>query len=106
MTGEAFTAFLRLDAEGEAAASFYASIIKDSKRGRVDRYTKAGPGQAGAVMTVDAELTGQKFAALNRGPQFTFNEAISFQIPCADQPRWITTGPGFPRAGRKSPVAG
>ena len=36
-------------------------------------------------MTVDAELTGQKFAALNRGPQFTFNEAISFQIPCADQ---------------------
>lgn len=85
MTGEAFTAFLRLDAEGEAAASFYASIIKDSKRGRVDRYTKAGPGPACAVMTVDFELTGQKFAALNRGPQFTFNEAISFQIPCADQ---------------------
>ena len=46
MTGEAFTACLRLDAEGEAAASFYASIIKDSKRGRVDRYTKAGPGPA------------------------------------------------------------
>jgi predicted 3-demethylubiquinone-9 3-methyltransferase (glyoxalase superfamily) len=85
MTGKAFTACLRLDAEGEAAASFYASIFKDSKLGRVDCYTKAGPGPAGAVMTVDFELTGQKLVALNRGPQFTFNEAISLQIPCADQ---------------------
>ena len=85
MTGKAFTACLRSGAEGEAAASFYASIFKDSKLGRADRYTKAGPGPAGAVIVVEFELTGQKFVALNRGPQFSLNEAISFQIPCADQ---------------------
>jgi predicted 3-demethylubiquinone-9 3-methyltransferase (glyoxalase superfamily) len=85
MTGKAFTACLRFDAEGEAAASFYASIFKDSKLGSADRCTKAGPGPAGAVMAVEFELMGQKFVALNRGPQFTFNLAISFQIRCADQ---------------------
>jgi predicted 3-demethylubiquinone-9 3-methyltransferase (glyoxalase superfamily) len=85
MTGKAFTACLWSDTEGEAAASFYASIFKDSKLGRVDRYAEAGPGPAGAVRAVDFELMGQKFAALIREPQFTFNEAISFQIPYADQ---------------------
>ena len=85
MTGQAFTACLWSDTEGEAAASFYAGIFKDSKLGRVDRYTKARPGPASTVMAVDFGLTGQKFVAVNRGPQFTFNEAISFPIPCADQ---------------------
>ena len=85
MTGKAFTACPRSRAEGEAAASFYASIFKDSELGRAGRYTKARPGPAGAVIAVDFELTGEKFVALNRGPQFTFNKAMSFQIPCADQ---------------------
>jgi predicted 3-demethylubiquinone-9 3-methyltransferase (glyoxalase superfamily) len=53
--------------------------------GRVGRYTEAGPGPVGAVLIVEFELNGQKFVALNGGPQFTFNEAISFQIHCADQ---------------------
>lgn len=74
MTGKAFTACLRSGAEGEAAASFSASIFKDSRLGRADRYTKAGPGPAGAVIAVEFELTGQKFVALNRGPQKAYAE--------------------------------
>ncbi len=85
MTGKAFTTCLWFDTEAEAAAAFYTSIFNDSRLGRVDRYTEAGPEPAGAVMTVEFELNGQKFVALNGGPQFTFNEAISFQIFCADQ---------------------
>ena len=49
------------------------------------RYTDAGPGPAGSVMLVEFELNGQKFSALNGGPQFTFNEAVSIVVPCADQ---------------------
>jgi hypothetical protein len=82
VTGQAFTACPRSRAEGEAAASFYASIFKDSELGSAGRYTKARPGPAGAVIAVDFELTGQKFVVLNRGLQFTFNKAMSFQIPC------------------------
>jgi len=85
MTGKGFTICLWFDTEGEAAAHYYASIFKDSRIGRIARYTEAGPGPAGAVLTVEFELNGQKFLALNGGPQFTFNEAISITIPCADQ---------------------
>src|SRR5215831_14091137 len=85
MTGKGFTICLWFDTEGEAAANYYASIFKDSRIGRIARYTEAGPGPAGAVLTVEFELNGQKFLALNGGPQFTFNEAISITIPCADQ---------------------
>jgi len=85
MTGKAFTTCLWFDTEAEAAAAFYTSIFNDSRLGRVDRYTEAGPEPAGAVMTIEFELNGQKFVALNGGPQSTFNEAISFQIFCADQ---------------------
>lgn len=85
MTGKAFTTCLWFDTEGEAAANFYTSIFKDSSIGAISRYTEAGPGPAGSVMIVEFELNGQKFVALNGGPEFRFNEAISFQIPCADQ---------------------
>jgi predicted 3-demethylubiquinone-9 3-methyltransferase (glyoxalase superfamily) len=85
MTDKAFTTCLWFDTEGEAAASFYTSIFKDSRIGAISRYTEAGPGPAGTVMVVEFELNGQKFVALNGGPEFRFNEAISFQIPCADQ---------------------
>jgi predicted 3-demethylubiquinone-9 3-methyltransferase (glyoxalase superfamily) len=85
MTGKAFTACPWSGTEGEAAAGFYAGIFKDSKPGRADRCTKARPGLAGAVMAADFGLAGQKFVAVFRGPQFTFHEAISFQIPGADQ---------------------
>ncbi len=85
MTDTAFTTCLWFDTEGEEAANFYISIFNDSKLARVGRYTEAGPGPAGAVMAVEFELSGQKFVALNGGPQFKFNESISFQIPCEDQ---------------------
>jgi predicted 3-demethylubiquinone-9 3-methyltransferase (glyoxalase superfamily) len=85
MTDQGLTICLWFDTEGEAAAKFYTSIFADSKIGRVARYTEAGPGAAGAVATVEFELNGQKFVALNGGPQYTFNEAVSLTIPCADQ---------------------
>jgi predicted 3-demethylubiquinone-9 3-methyltransferase (glyoxalase superfamily) len=85
MADKAFTTCLWFDTEGEAAANYYTSIFRNSRLGRVARYTEAGPGPAGTVMVVEFELNGQKFVALNGGPQFTFSAAISFQIPCADQ---------------------
>jgi predicted 3-demethylubiquinone-9 3-methyltransferase (glyoxalase superfamily) len=85
MTGQAFTTCLWFDTEGEEAANFYTSVFKDSKLGSISRYGEAGPRPAGTVITVEFELNGQKFVALNGGPEFTFSEAISFQIPCADQ---------------------
>ena len=62
-----------------------ASIFESSKIGKVSHYTEAGPRPAGSVLTVEFELNGQKFVALNGGPEFTFNEAISFQVFCKDQ---------------------
>jgi predicted 3-demethylubiquinone-9 3-methyltransferase (glyoxalase superfamily) len=85
MTDQALTTCLWFDTQGEEAARFYLGIFRDSRLGRIGRYTNAGPGPAGSVMVVEFELNGQKFIALNGGPQFTFNESISFQIPCADQ---------------------
>ena len=85
MTGEAFTTCLWFDGQAEEAANHYLSIFENSKLGRVGRYTEAGPGPAGSVVTVEFELNGQKFVGLNGGPEFTFNEAISFQIHCDDQ---------------------
>jgi predicted 3-demethylubiquinone-9 3-methyltransferase (glyoxalase superfamily) len=85
MSSKKLTTCLWFDTEGEEAANFYVGIFKDSKLGRVGRYTEAGRGPVGAVMAVEFELNGQQFVALNGGPQFTFNEAISLVIPCADQ---------------------
>lgn len=85
MAGDGLTTCLWFDTEGEAAARFYTSIFKDAKLGRIARYSEAGPGQAGAVMTVEFELNGQKFLALNGGPGRQFSEAISLVITCADQ---------------------
>lgn len=82
-------ATLWFDTRAEEAARFYIGIFKDSKLGAITRYPNAGQDihgkPPGSVMTVDFELNGQSFIALNGGPNFTFNEAISFQIDCADQ---------------------
>ncbi|MET9916506.1 VOC family protein [Streptomyces sp. NPDC059605] len=85
MTTEGFTTCLWFDGQAEEAAEYYLTVFKNSRLGRIGRYTEAGPGPAGSVMTVEFELNGQKFVGLNGGPEFTFNEAISFQIRCADQ---------------------
>jgi predicted 3-demethylubiquinone-9 3-methyltransferase (glyoxalase superfamily) len=63
----------------------YTSIFPNSKITDVSHYGSAGPRPEGMVMTVGFELDGQKFVALNGGPDFTFNEAISFQVSCTDQ---------------------
>jgi len=85
MTTDGFTTCLWFDGQAEEAANHYISIFKNSRLGSVGRYTDAGPGPAGTVLAVEFELNGQKFVALNGGPQFRFNEAISFQIHCNDQ---------------------
>jgi predicted 3-demethylubiquinone-9 3-methyltransferase (glyoxalase superfamily) len=80
---------LWFDDQGEEAAKFYTSIFKDSKIGDVSRYGKEGyeihGREEGTVMTVEFEIEGQKFLALNGGPIFKFNEAISFQVYCETQ---------------------
>ncbi len=76
---------LWFDAEAEEAADFYTSVFKDSRIVSVTHYTEAGPRQAGTVMTVEFELNGQRFVGINGGPQFEFEEAVSFQIGCETQ---------------------
>ncbi|NEY35403.1 VOC family protein [Streptomyces sp. PRKS01-65] len=85
MTTGGFTTCLWFDGQAEEAAAHYVSIFKDSGIGRTVRYTEAGPGPAGQVVTVDFVANGQRFVALNGGPEFTFTEAVSFQIECDDQ---------------------
>jgi len=77
--------FLWFDTEAEDAANFYVSIFENSKILNVARYGDAGPRPKGSVMTVVFELDGLRFIALNGGPQFEFNEAISFSVECQSQ---------------------
>lgn len=79
------TPFLWYDHQAEEAANFYTSIFKNSNVLSVVRYGDAGPGPKGSVMTVEFELDGQNFVALNGGPQFKFTEAISLVVNCATQ---------------------
>lgn len=80
---DAFTTCLWFDTQGEEAAKFYTAIFPNSS---VEKMTPYPTGErAGQTMTVDFELNGSKFVALNGGPNFTFNESISFMVPCQDQ---------------------
>jgi len=77
--------FLWFNNQAEEAANFYVSVFKNSRIVRVTRYGDAGPGPKGSVMTVDFQLDGQEFVALNGGPQFSFSPAISFVVNCQTQ---------------------
>ena len=79
------TPFLWFDGNAEDAASFYISIFKNSKMGKISRYGDAGPGPKGSAMSVTFQLEGQEFFALNGGPQFKFTPAISFFVNCETQ---------------------
>ena len=79
------TPCLWFDTQGEEAARFYTSIFPNSRIVDVAHYGEAEPRDAGTVMVVKFDLDDQEFVALNGGPEFTFDEAISFQIDCADQ---------------------
>jgi predicted 3-demethylubiquinone-9 3-methyltransferase (glyoxalase superfamily) len=76
---------LWFDTEAEEAANFYVSIFPNSKINAVTHYGDAGPREAGLVLTVDFELDGKPFTAINGGPQFPFTEAVSLLITCKDQ---------------------
>ena len=76
---------LWFDTQSVAAAEFYVSVFPNSKIANMTYYGEAGPRPAGTVLTVDFLLDGQEFTAINGGPEFTFDEAISLAINCADQ---------------------
>jgi predicted 3-demethylubiquinone-9 3-methyltransferase (glyoxalase superfamily) len=83
------TPCLWIDVNAEEAVKFYTSVFKHSKIGNISRYGEAGfefhRKPPGTVMTIDFELDGQVFTALNAGPEFKFNEAVSFQVQCESQ---------------------
>ena len=83
------TPFLWFDNQAEEAAEFYTSVFENSKVGKIIRYdeaaAKAAGGPVGSVLTIEFEIGGQKFTALNGGPEFKFNEAISFVVNCDTQ---------------------
>jgi len=79
------TPFLWFDKQAEEATQFYVSIFRNSKITATTRYGDGGPGPKGSVMTVAFALDGQDFVALNGGPQFKFNEAISLLVNCETQ---------------------
>jgi predicted 3-demethylubiquinone-9 3-methyltransferase (glyoxalase superfamily) len=76
---------LWFDTEAEEAAGFYTSVFKNARVVNTTHYTEVGPRPAGTVMTVEFELDGQRFVGINGGPQFKFDEAVSFQITCETQ---------------------
>ena len=97
------TPCLWFDTEGEEAARFYTSVFPNSRIVDIARYGSAGPRPEGTVMTVSFELDGQKFVALNGGPQFTFNEAVSFQVMCESQDEVDTYWSKLSEGGEEGP---
>ncbi len=89
---------LWFDTQGEDAARFYTSVFDNSRVTQVMHYGSAGPRPEGTVMTVEFELEGLPFIALNGGPEFTFTEAISLQVNCESQAEvdrlWTTLSEG------------
>lgn len=97
--------FLWFDHQAEEAVNFYTSLFADSKVLSLARYGDAGPGPKGSVMTVNFQLEGREFIALNGGPQFKFSEAVSLFVNCKTQEE-VRCGPNSARAGRKARVVG
>jgi predicted 3-demethylubiquinone-9 3-methyltransferase (glyoxalase superfamily) len=85
MPKQKITTFLWFDDQAEEAVNFYTSLFPDSKIKAITRYPENTPGPAGRVMTVDFQLAGQDYIALNGGPQYKFTEAISLLVHCEDQ---------------------
>lgn len=79
------TTYLWFDGAAEQAAEYYTTLFPDSRITHIARYGKAGPGAEGSAMIVNFVLAGQEFIALNGGPHFRFNEAISLFVTCEDQ---------------------
>jgi predicted 3-demethylubiquinone-9 3-methyltransferase (glyoxalase superfamily) len=86
------TPFLWFDSNAEEATNFYVSVFKNSRILNIARYGDAGPRPKGTVMTVNFQLEGQDFMALNGGPHYTFSPAISFFVSCERRPRLMSYG--------------
>jgi predicted 3-demethylubiquinone-9 3-methyltransferase (glyoxalase superfamily) len=97
------TPCLWFDTEAEDAAALYVSLFKNARIGTVSHYGEGAPRPAGTVLTVEFELDGQPFTALNGGPEFTFNEAVSFQVSCADQAEVDHFWEGLSAGGEQGP---
>jgi predicted 3-demethylubiquinone-9 3-methyltransferase (glyoxalase superfamily) len=95
---QGITPYLWFDTEGEEAARFYTSVFPNSRIVEVRHFGEAGPRAAGTVMTVEFELDGKRFVALNGGPEFKFTEAVSFEVECETQEEvdryWTTLSEG------------
>lgn len=85
MAQQKITPFLWFDDQAEEAAKFYTSIFPNSKIGKIEYFTEAGPRPAGMVVTVSFQIEGQEFVALNGEPEFSFTPAISFLVECNSQ---------------------
>ncbi|HEX2302598.1 MAG TPA: VOC family protein [Gaiella sp.] len=94
---------LWFDTEGEEAAKLYTSVFPNSRIVETAYYGDAGPRPAGMVMTVDFELNGERFVALNGGPEFTFNEAVSLQVRCETQDEIDTYWSALSEGGEEGP---
>jgi predicted 3-demethylubiquinone-9 3-methyltransferase (glyoxalase superfamily) len=97
------TPCLWFDTDGEDAARFYTSVFPNSKILEIAHYGEAGPREEGMVMIVSFELDGQKFLALNGGPEFTFSEAISFEVSCETQEEVDTYWSKLSEGGEEGP---
>lgn len=95
--------FLWFDDQAEEAAKYYVSIFPNSRIVTTTRYGEAGPGPKGSVMTVELELDGQRFIALNGGPQFKFTEAVSFSVDCKTQKEVDEYWEKLSRGGEEGP---
>ncbi len=85
MSTQKITPFLWYDGQAEEAVNLYTSLFKDSKIVSIARYGDEFPGMKGKVLTAEFELNGQRFMAIDGGPQFKFNESMSFQVSCESQ---------------------
>jgi predicted 3-demethylubiquinone-9 3-methyltransferase (glyoxalase superfamily) len=97
------TPCLWFDTEGEEAARFYTSVFPSSRILEIARYGAAGPRPEGTVMTVNFELDGHEFVALNGGPEFAFTEAVSFQVICETQDEVDTYWSTLSEGGEEGP---
>lgn len=97
------TPCLWFDTEGEEAANLYVSLFDNARILSISRYGEGGPRPAGTVMVVNFELAGQEFVALNGGPEYTFSEAVSFQIACETQDEVDAFWSGLSQGGQEGP---
>jgi predicted 3-demethylubiquinone-9 3-methyltransferase (glyoxalase superfamily) len=100
---QTITPCLWFDDQAEEAATFYTSVFEDSEILDVSHYGEDSPRPAGTVLTVRFRIRGQEFTALNGGPEFTFSEAISFEIDCADQAEVDRYWEALAKSGEEGP---